>query len=78
MNLEVPTFALPDPTWKVVDAHLPKPGKLVKYRTALYQLLGYVDLTGRWVATDGREEQLPVKAWREISDPLSISPERTF
>lgn len=76
MIAEAPTFAVPDPSWKVADTSLPKARTLVKYRTALYQMLGYVDLTGRWVGTDGQEERLPVKAWREISEPIAIWPER--
>ena len=68
-------FALPDATWTVVEKSLPKTGTLVKYRTPLYQMLGYRDITGRWVASDGCEETLPVKAWRLIHQPASW-PER--
>lgn len=75
MGAEVSTFVLPDRTWKVAERIMPEAGKLVKYRTALYQMLGYVDLTGHWMASDGKEETLPVRAWREIADPVGW-PER--
>lgn len=77
MGAETLQFAVPDASWKVAEANMPKAGTLVKYRTAQYQLLGYVDLTGRWVATDGSEEMMPVKSWKEISVPASNWPERT-
>ena len=76
MGEDVTKFAVPDASWKVAEANMPKAGTLVKYRTAHYQLLGYVDLSGRWVATDGAEELMPVKAWKEIHAPTSIWPER--
>lgn len=69
-------FAVPDASWKVAERSMPRTGTLVKYRTAQYQLLGYVDTSGRWVATDGTEELLPVQAWREITEPVSNWPER--
>lgn len=69
-------FAMPDESWNVAERALPKAGTLVKYRTAIYQMLGYVDVAGKWVATDGREERLPVKAWREISESVANWPER--
>lgn len=77
MNSELPTFAAPDPTWKPADSNPPKSGTLVKYRTALYQMFGYLDAAGQWIATDGRQEALPVKTWREIIDPASAWPERS-
>lgn len=76
MNSELPTFAVPDPSWKVAESNPPRVGTLVKYRTAFYQMFGYRDVTGRWIATDGTEEQLPVQSWREILDPVSSWPER--
>ena len=76
MDSEPQNFAMPDASWKVTETDLPRSGMLVKYRTALYQMFGYLDMTGRWIATDGREELLPVKAWREISDCVSPWPER--
>jgi hypothetical protein len=75
MGAEKSSFAMPDATWNVVERSLPKSGTLVKYRTALYQMLGYRDQTGHWVAMDGYEETLPVKAWRAIYQPVSW-PER--
>lgn len=76
MGAETLQFAVPDASWKVAEAGMPKAGTLVKYRTAQYQLLGYVNLTGRWVATDGAEELMPVKAWKEIGGSASTWPER--
>lgn len=76
MNSELPTFAAPDSTWKSAESTLPKSGTLVKYRTALYQMFGYLDITGQWIATDGMQETLPVKTWREIVEPASAWPER--
>jgi len=75
MGSEKSAFALPDATWTVVERSLPRTGTLVKYRTSRYQMLGYRDRTGRWVASDGFEETLPVKAWRLIHQPVSW-PER--
>lgn len=75
MGAQLSTFVMPDATWKVADEIMPESGKLVKYRTARYQMLGYVDVTGQWIATDGQEETLPVKAWREIVATVSW-PER--
>lgn len=75
-TLGVSTFAVPDASWKVADANPPKAGTLVKYRTAYYQMFGYMDATGRWVATDGTQEELPVQSWREIFDPITNWPER--
>jgi hypothetical protein len=76
MNPELPSFAVPDPGWIVAESNPPRAGTLVKYRTAVYQMLGYLDLNGRWIATDGQEEQLPVQSWREISDRAPRWPER--
>ena len=59
----------------MVERSLPQAGTLVKYRTAFYQMLGYMDDNGRWVGTDGFEEALPVQAWRFIHLPVSW-PER--
>jgi hypothetical protein len=71
-------FALPDASWKVVETNPPKAGTLVKYRTAKYQMLGYVTFAGRWVATDGEEESEPVEAWKEVRAEAKSStwPER--
>jgi hypothetical protein len=76
MGAEISAFAMPDATWTVVERDLPRTGTLVKYRTAFYQMLGYRDVTGRWVASDGFEETLPVRTWRFIHQPVSW-PERT-
>jgi hypothetical protein len=76
MGAELSKFAVPDASWNVAERALPVKGKVVKYRTAHYQLLGYVDTLGRWVATDGTEEPLPVKAWRDITETNSSWPER--
>ena len=70
MGAEKSAFTLPDATWNRVERSLPKTGTLVKYRTALYQMLGYRDIAGRWIATDGFEEALPVKAWTLIHQPV--------
>jgi hypothetical protein len=75
MGAELPTLSLPDRNWKEIDQRIPQKGMLVKYRTAYYQMLGYLNETGRWMAVDGLEESLPVKAWREIVDPPSSWPE---
>ncbi len=69
-------FAMPDATWNVVETSLPQEGMLVKYRTTMYQMLGYLDRSGRWVGTDGFEETLPVRAWRFVHEPISNWPER--
>ena len=61
-----------------IESHKPDQelfDKLVKYRTAHYQMLGYVDVTGQWMASDGKEETLPVRAWREIAETVGW-PER--
>jgi hypothetical protein len=76
MGADKTSFAMPDATWNVVERSLPRTGTLVKYRTALYQMLGYRDRSGHWVAMDGHEETLPVKAWRSIHQPISNWPER--
>jgi hypothetical protein len=76
MGRELTHFAVPDASWKAAEGNMPKQGMVVKYRTDLYQMLGYVDVTGRWVATDGAEERLPVKSWREIFDIETRWPER--
>ena len=76
MGADKSSFALPDATWNVVERSLPNAGTLVKYRTSLYQMLGYRDRSGHWVAMDGCEETLPVKAWRLIHEPASNWPER--
>jgi len=76
MEVDSTHFALPDPSWKVAESDLPRAGILVKYRTALYQMFGYINACGRWMALDGMEESLPVKSWREITDPTSNWPER--
>lgn len=76
MGAENSKFAVPDATWNVADLSMPARGRVVKYRTAYYQMMGYVNSFGHWVATDGAEETLPVKAWREIVDPLPSWPER--
>jgi hypothetical protein len=60
------SFAMPDATWNVVERSLPQKGTLVKYRTSFSQMLGYRDGGGRWVASDGFEESLPVKSWTSI------------
>jgi hypothetical protein len=76
MGAERSSFAMPDATWNVVERSLPKEGTLVKYRTALYQMLGYRDRFGHWMAMDGNEEPLPVRTWRLIHLPISNWPER--
>jgi hypothetical protein len=76
MGANTINFAVPDASWKVAETNPPKAGTLVKYRTAKYQMLGYVTFTGRWVATDGAEESQPVKAWKEIASTPTNWPER--
>ena len=55
MAAQLTEFAVPDASWKEAESSMPKAGTLVKYRTARYQLLGYVSGEGRWVALDGEE-----------------------
>ena len=69
-------FALPDASWKEAQTSVPKAGELVRYRTAQYQLFGYLTGEGRWVAIDGEEEAQPVRAWKEVHAPASTWPER--
>ena len=76
MGAQGSTFALPDATWNVVERCLPQAGTLVRYRTAVYQMLGYLDRTGQWMGMDGYEERLPVQAWRTIYQPPTNWPER--
>jgi len=77
MGADTTNFAVPDASWNAVETNPPKAGTLVKYRTASYQMLGYVTFSGRWVATDGAEESQPVKAWKEVGASLNSNwPER--
>jgi hypothetical protein len=78
MGANTTNFAVPDASWKAAETNPPKAGTLVKYRTASYQMLGYVTFNGHWVATDGVEELQPVKAWKEVGAAVSASnwPER--
>jgi hypothetical protein len=71
-------FVIPDASWKIVETNPPKAGTLVRYRTARYQMLGYVTFSGHWVATDGEEESQRVEAWKEVGAPANKSawPER--
>ena len=69
-------FAVPDASWKEAETSVPKAGTLVRYRTAQYQLFGYLTGEGRWVAIDGEEEVQQVKAWKEVHAPVSTWPER--
>jgi hypothetical protein len=38
----------------------------VLYRTAFYQMLGYINQLGHWIGGDGQEESFPVQWWREV------------
>jgi hypothetical protein len=76
MPAQLTEFAVPDASWKEAESSMPKAGTLVRYRTARYQLLGYLSGEGRWVALDGEEEMQPVKAWKEVHAPVSSWPER--
>lgn len=78
MGANTTNFAIPDASWAAAETNPPKAGTLVKYRTASYQMLGYVTFDGRWVATDGAEELQPVKAWKEVGAAVRTNnwPER--
>lgn len=76
MGAQSSTFALPDATWNMVGNVLPQAGTLVRYRTAVYQMLGYVDRSGRWMGMDGHEETQPVEAWSSLYRAVSSWPER--
>jgi hypothetical protein len=76
MPAQLTQFAVPDASWKEAETNMPKAGTLVRYRTAQYQLLGYVSAEGRWVAIDGAEEVQPVRSWKEVHAPVSTWPER--
>jgi hypothetical protein len=76
MPAQLTHFAVPDASWKEAETSMPKAGTLVRYRTAQYQLLGYLTGEGRWVAIDGAEEVQPVRSWKEVHAPVSAWPER--
>jgi hypothetical protein len=62
----LPTLAPPDPSWKGVSEQAPPSGRVVLYRTAFYQMLGYINQLGHWIGGDGQEESFPVQWWREV------------
>lgn len=64
----LPVISSPDGSWKPVAQYAPPSGKLVLYRTAYYQMLGYVDCMGRWMGSDGKAEELPVQWWRDVGE----------
>ena len=68
----LPTLSPPDEFWKGVTERVPPAGKLVLYRTAYYQMMGYINCLGRWIGSDGEEEAFEVQWWREIGEDLSI------
>jgi hypothetical protein len=76
MGANMQSFVMPDPAWVVTAQNLPKAGTLVKYRTASYQCLGYMNVSGRWVDLDGTEEPRRVESWRTIHDEAPRWPER--
>jgi hypothetical protein len=64
--VSLPTLSPPDNSWNGVNQDGPPSGKPVLYRTAYYQMLGYMNLLGRWIGSDGEEELFPVIWWREV------------
>lgn len=62
----LPPLTPPDSSWNGVSEFAPPSGRLVLYRTAYYQMLGYLNQLGRWTGTDGEEELFPVQWWREV------------
>ena len=62
----LPVLAPPDESWKEAREDAPPSGKLVLYRTAYYQMMGYLNRLGRWIGSDGEEESFPVQWWREV------------
>ncbi|HTG45845.1 MAG TPA: hypothetical protein VK633_15095 [Verrucomicrobiae bacterium] len=74
---ELTTLSPPDRSWKGVIEKSPPPGRLVLYRTAYYQMMGYLNRVGCWMGSDGKEEDLPVMWWRDIQDDTPSWPERT-
>lgn len=62
----LPRLAPPDASWRDANGVVPPSGKLVSYRTAYYQMTGYVNAHGHWVGYDGMEEHLKVEWWREL------------
>jgi hypothetical protein len=56
----------PEFAWEVAAAKTPPTGRVVVYRTARYQMVGYVDWFGRWMGSDGIAEDMAVQWWRDI------------
>ncbi len=70
----LPKLSPPDHSWKGVNDKAPPSGKLVLYRTAYYQMMGYLNRFGRWIGSDGKEESFPVQWWREVGEELTLWP----
>jgi hypothetical protein len=70
----LPALLPPDQTWQGVADRIPPTGTLVLYRTAYYQMMGYVNRLGLWIGSDGEEEAFPVQWWREIGGDLARWP----
>ena len=63
---DLPPLAPPDCSWQFWGTTPPPSGKMVRYRTAYYQMLGYMTQLGEWMGLDGQPEELPVKWWRAL------------
>ncbi|HEV8541169.1 MAG TPA: hypothetical protein VGR78_02145 [Verrucomicrobiae bacterium] len=74
---DLPALSPPGKNWKEASAKTPAVGEIVLYRTAYYQMPGYIDTFGRWVAMDGQEEEHSVRWWREFKQKPTSWPERT-
>jgi hypothetical protein len=61
-----PELSASDSPWCSTEAQTPDTFRLVRYRTAYYQMIGYLDRLGRWMASDGMQESLPVELWQEL------------
>jgi hypothetical protein len=64
--VELPILGTPDLSWNVVSEQAPPSGRVILYRTAFYQMMGYLNRFGQWVGSDGQEEAFPVQWWREV------------
>jgi len=66
---ELPTLTPPGWSWRTVVDAAPEAGRLVLYRTEQYQMMGYLARSGRWIGSDGKEEPMAVRWWREFEKP---------
>ena len=66
MRIAYPERVAGESPWKSVDVKKPVSHRLVRYKTALYEMVGYRDRFGRWIGYDGQEENFAVHEWMEL------------